>query len=116
MSKEFDDFDPEDEEALQEDLKKSEMTPQQYDKLREELQNFHDSFLSYLAGTANYEVIPTEIDVGEFLEQEHYESVKKECNKIGAKVLYSYTLGKLTVVLNPSNLKTVVVQEDGEAH
>ena len=78
--------------------------------------NFHDSFLSYLAGTANYEVIPTEIDVGEYLQEEHYTSVKKECQKLGAKILYTYKVGKLTVILNPNSLRTVIVQEDEEAH
>lgn len=116
MPKDFDDFDPEDSEALEAELDGSELTPEQFDKLREELHNFQHSFLSHLAGTAKYEIIPTEIDVGEFLDDEHYNSVKKECLKAGVKVLYTYNLGKMTIILNPSNLRTVVVQEEGEAH
>ena len=116
MSKEFDDFDPEDEVQAEAEAEKADLSPEQYEKLYEELQNFHDSFLSYLAGTANYEVIPTEIDVGEYLQEEHYTSVKKECQKLGAKILYTYKVRKLTVILNPNSLRTVIVQEDEEAH
>ncbi len=114
MSDNFDDFDDEAEIIKQEALK-SDLTPEQYDKLMKDMENFNHSFLSYLADTAQYEVIPTDIDFDQYLEEEHYKSVKEECKKIGAKILYTYEIGKSTIVLNPNNCKTVIIVE-GEVH
>lgn len=114
MSKEFDDLD---EEALEqeEDNTFAELSPEEYEKLIDDLENFNSSFLSHLAGTANYEIVPTESEEGIFLKEEHYRLIKKECAKIGAVILYSYKVGNATIVVNPKTMKTVVLHE-GEAH
>lgn len=113
MSKEFDDLD--DEPLEEQDDQFAELSPEEYEKLIEEIENFNSSFLSHLAGTANYEIVPTEPEDGAFLSEEHYRMIKKECAKIGAVILYSYKIGNLTLVVNPKNMKTIVLN-DGEAH
>lgn len=113
MSSEFDDF--EGNEHLEQEDEFAGLSPEQYEKLMEELENFNNSFLSYLAGTANYEVCPTTGPDGRPLTKEHYQLIKKECAKTGAKILYSYEIGNTTVVVNTGNMKTLVIKE-GEAH
>jgi len=109
MSKEFDDLD---DEALEEQEDQfAELSPEEYEKLIEDIENFNSSFLSHLAGTANYEIVPTEAEYGVFLEEEHYRLIKKECVKIGAVILYSYKVGNQTIVINPKTMKTVVLHE-----
>lgn len=110
MSVEFDEFDPEDE---LEDL--AGLSPEEYDKLVKELEDFNSSILSYLANTANYEIVPTETEDGHPLKEEHYKAIKKECAKIGAEILYSYNVGRNTIVVNPKSMKTIMLTE-GEAH
>lgn len=124
MSNEFDNFDDPDfddesevdQENVDELANKLGLTTEQYLKLIDDVENFNNSYLSYLAGTAKYEIVPTQLDDEHYLEEKHYKLVKKECAKVGAKILYSYSVGaKQTIVINPSNLKTIVIQE-GEAH
>ncbi len=111
MSKEFDDeLDPKEE---SDEL--AGLTPEQYDKLMEDIENFNSSFLSHLAGTANYELVPTETEDGHVLQAEHYKLIKKECAKIGAVILYSYKVGNQQIVVNPKTMKIVMLTE-GEAH
>ena len=114
MSREFDDLDDElDPENEVDEF--AGLTPEQYDKLMDDIENFNSSFLSHLAGTANYEIVPTETEDGHLLQMEHYKLIKKEIAKTGAAILYSYKVGKDTIVINPKTLKTVVLTE-GEAH
>jgi hypothetical protein len=114
MSKEFDDLD--DELFPEKDIDEfAGLTSEQYDKLMDDIENFNNSFFSHLAGTANYEIIPTETEDGVILQEEHYKLIKKEIAKTGATILYSYKVGRDTVVINPRTLKTVVLI-DGEAH
>jgi hypothetical protein len=114
MSREFDDLDDElDPENEVDEF--AGLTPEQYDKLMDDIENFNSSFLSHLAGTANYEIVPTETEDGHLLQAEHYKLIKKEVAKTGAVILYSYKVGKETIVINPKTMKTVVLTE-GEAH
>ena len=118
MSSEFDDFD-DSEQSTQNDAeiaKNLGLSEEQYYKMIEDVENFSHSYLSYLAGTAKYEVVPTEIDVDQYLHDQQYNMIKKECAKIGAKVLYTYNISKdTTVILNPTNLKILVIHQ-GETH
>lgn len=114
MSKEFDDLD--DELDPENDVDEfAGLTPEQYEKLMDDIENFNSSFLSHLAGTANYEIVPTEPEDGHVLQAEHYKLIKKELAKTGAVILYSYKVGRQTLVVNPKTMKTVVLTE-GEAH
>lgn len=120
MSKEFDDFDDFDdldEEAPEQEEENTfaELSPGEYKKLIKDLENFNFSSISHLAGTANYEIIPTESEDGTFLKEEHYRLIKKECAELGAAILYSYKIGNATIIVNPKTMKTVVLRE-GEAH
>lgn len=114
MSKEFDDLD--DELDPNEEIDEfAGLSPEQYEKLMDDIEDFNNSFLSHLAGTANYEIVPTEPEDGQFLKEEHYKLIKKEAAKLGAVILYSYRIGNTTLVVNPKTMKMVVLKE-GEAH
>jgi hypothetical protein len=114
MSNKSDKFSsPEDE---QDDDTFADMTPEQYKKLMEDIENFNTSFLSHLAGTSNYELVPTENEFGEYLEDGHYKLIKKECAKTGAKILYTYSISpNISIVIEPKSLKSIILQE-GELH
>lgn len=114
MSKKFDDLNDFLEEDDETDLLE-ELTQEEYEKLLEDIENFNNSYVSHLAGTANYEIVPTEDENGHFLKDEHYKIIKKECAKIGAVLLYTYAIGKNTIVINPRNMRSLVISE-GEAH
>lgn len=96
-------------------VENKELKEEDYEDIEQEVENFNNSFLSYLAGTANYEIVPTQTDDGRPLRKEHYEMIKKECSKIGSKILYTYLVGSTTIVINPKNMKTAIIHE-GEYH
>ena len=94
----------------------ADLTPEQYEKLMEEIENFNNSFLSHLAGTSNFELVPTENEFGETLTEEHYRLIKKELAKSGAKILYTYSVGSNTsIIVDPKTMKSVILHE-GELH
>lgn len=95
--------------------KKEELTEEQYEKLHKDLEEFQHSFLVYLAQSENFDVVPTQTDTGQYLKREHYELVKQESRRLGLKVLYSYDIGRSTLVVNPTNMK-VGVLSNGEVH
>jgi len=114
MSKEFDDLD-DDLESDSESDAFADLTPEQYTKMMDEIESFNESVFSHLAGTANYEIVPTETEDGHILQEEHYRLIKKECAKIGATIIYSFRVGRDVVYINPKTMQTVVVTER-EAH
>lgn len=115
MSGKSDKFSPSEDEVENVDTF-ADLTPEQYEKLMEEIENFNNSFLCHLAGTQNYELVPTENEFGETLTEEHYRLIKKECAKTGARILYTYTVGNnSSIIIDPKTLKSIMLHE-GELH
>lgn len=94
----------------QKDLSEAEI-----EQLMDDLENFDNSFLSFLAGTQSYEVVPTSDDMGNNLQDKHYELIKKECNRMNVKIIYSVDLGKnITLLFCPDTKKFGVVNQVAE--
>jgi len=83
--------------------------------ITEDYEYFAQSCFSYLASTSNYEIVASETEDGELLKQEHYDFIKNELAKTQTKILYTYKVGNRDLVVNPTSLKYLVV-EDGEYH
>jgi hypothetical protein len=81
----------------------------------EDYEYFAESCFSYLASTSNYEIVTSTTEDGEYLEQAHYNYIKNELAKTETVILYTYKVGNLDLVINPLNLKYLVL-EDGEYH
>lgn len=92
------------------------LTAEQYEDLSEQLDDFHESFLSFLAGTAKFELIPTTDESGQPIPEKNLELIRRECARLGLKVLYTVDCGKHTLVINPDTMKIAVVQESLETH
>ena len=93
-----------------------ELTEEQYSEIMEGLDEFENTFLNNLAGTSNYEVIPTSDEMGEGLTDKHYSLIKKECSKYGLQVIYSIEQQKQIVLFCPKTMKTGVILMDEQIH
>lgn len=68
--------------------KPDELTQEQFDQLMLDLEEFNETFFQTLAGSENYEVVPTVTDMGKPLTKEQYTYVKSECSRLGLAVIY----------------------------
>lgn len=93
-----------------------ELTEEQYEELMESLSEFQDQFLEHLAGSSQYEIIPSTDERGNPFSEKQLEMVRRECKRLGVKVLYTISFGKHTVIFNPDTLKTSIIFEQGEMH
>lgn len=82
-----------------------EMSPEDIEEALEAIENFQEKYFQLLAGGPNYELVPTVDNMGKPLTKEHYGLVKRECQRLGAKILYVIDQGKDTLIINPVNLK-----------
>lgn len=96
--------------------KELELTPEEYDQLSAKVEEFQDSFLSFLAGTSQFEIIPTTDEFGEPISEENLNLIKRECKRLGFKILYSVDNGKYILVINPETMKTGIVNYSVEMH
>ena len=78
--------------------KPKELSEEQFGKMVEDVENFHDQFFRTLAGTDKYEIVPTMTDHGRPLTKEQYSLVKKECSRLGLSVIYKMDLPNGTSV------------------
>lgn len=93
-------------------LKLDELTENQYSKLLEDLDNFNNKFISEIAGTDKYEIIPTVMEDGSRLTKEQYALARTECSRLGLKVIYQISLRNGdTIFINPENLKVGYIRE-----
>lgn len=92
--------------------KPKELTDQQYTKLLEDLDDFDNKFVTILAGTDKYEIIPTVMEDGTRLTKEQYALVKTECSRLGLTPIYQIPLRNGdTILINPENLKLGYIRE-----
>lgn len=94
-----------------------ELSEEEVTKLMEDLDNFDNSFMSFLADTQSYEIVPTSDDIGNTLNSDHYSLIKKECIRMNVKIIYSIDLGRNTTLLFcPDTNKFGVLNSAVEMH
>jgi hypothetical protein len=89
------------------------LTEEEYEQLNNSLSDFDESFLSFLAGTSQYEIIPT---TDEFVPQQNLDLIRREAKRLGFKVLYSMDLGKQVLIMNPDTMKIGIFTHITETH
>jgi hypothetical protein len=92
--------------------KPEELSEEQFGKLVEEVEEFHNKFFIALAGTDKYEIVPTLSDHGQPLTKEQYTYVKNECSRLGLAIIYAMELPDgLTVYTSVENNKVGYIHE-----
>ena len=94
----------------------AQLTPEQYDELNIQLDEFQTSMFSFFAGTAQFEIIPTTDERGRPLATENLDLIKRECRRLGYKVLYSIDCGRHITIVNPNTMKVVIIPNELEMH
>lgn len=90
----------------------TELTEQEFHKLMQDLELFEEQFFMYLAGGEKYEIIPTTMEDGRLVTKEQISLMTRECNRLGAKVLYKIDMRNSDIVLiNPKSMKIGYITE-----
>jgi len=94
--------------------KKQEMyiSQEELDELMEDLAAFDEKSFVGLAGTDQYEIIPTVTEEGKVLTKDQLKILTKECKKLGLTIIYRIDKedGE-TILYVPSNGRTMVLKE-----
>lgn len=92
--------------------KPKELSEEQFEKLVKQVEEFNDLFFITLAGTKEYEIVPTLTDQGQPLTKEQYSLVKNECSRLGLSVIYKMDLPDgSSVYTNIENNKVGYIHE-----
>jgi hypothetical protein len=89
-----------------------ELTEEEIEQLAEDIEEFQEHFLISLAGTHKFEIIPSTDESGSPLDKKHYSLLKRECSRLGLKILYRIDVGNKTLIVNPENLKIGILNEE----
>jgi len=92
------------------------LSPTEYEQLGRDLDTFQDSFLSFLAGTSQFEVVPTTDEEGNQIPEKNLELIRRECTRLGFRVLYSVDYGKNVLFINPDTMKIGIMTHTVEVH
>ena len=90
-----------------------ELSPEDFAKVLEDLEDFENKSLMYLAQSDRYEIIPTaDEETGKVLSREDLETLKHAVENIGSKILYRIDkpTGE-TLIVDLDSLKTIVYVE-----
>lgn len=96
-----------------------ELSEEQMAQLMVDLDMFQNKFLSHLACTEKFEIIPTADDDGTVLSQEQLALIKREVNRLGLATIWTYDVGKLTIVMSArkdTKLLVGVISNGAEVH
>jgi hypothetical protein len=89
-----------------------ELSPEDFEKLIVDLEDFDTKGLVYLAKTDNFEIIPTTDEEGKVISRESLNYLKREVEKLGYSIIYRIDKVNGEVVLIDSHtLKTMVLIE-----
>jgi len=96
------------------------LTQEQMAQLMVDLDTFQHKFLSILAMSDKFEIVPTADDDGNILSQEQLSLIKRELNRLGLATVYTFNVGtRFTVLMCPSKdskLKIGMVSNGAEVH
>lgn len=99
-------------EENEQEVHEIELTEEEYDKLMVDMEEFENNFLRNLANSDKFEIIPTQDERGRFFTKEQLTLIKKECLRLGAKILYKVDLnGSVYILINPETMKIGYVSE-----
>jgi hypothetical protein len=92
--------------------KPKELSEEQFQELVQAVELFDEKFFIALAGTDEYEIIPTMTDQGQPLTKEQYSLLKNECSRLGLAIIYKmeHPDGS-TVYTSVENKKVGYIQE-----
>jgi len=68
------------------------LTEEEFGELVEAVDQFDEQFFIALAGTREYEIIPTITDQGQPMTKEQYSLLKNECSRLGLSIIYKMEL------------------------
>lgn len=89
-----------------------ELTDKQYSRLMEDLEDFDNKFLSSLADSEVYEVLPTTLENGKPIAKEQIALLKRECDRLGHKALYRIDMQNGILIINPKTMKIGYITEE----
>lgn len=96
-----------------------ELSEEQMAQLVVDLDLLQNKFLTLIACTDKFEIIPTADDDGRILSQEQLALIKREVNRLGLATIWTYDVGKLTLVMSArkdSKLLVGVISNGAEVH
>lgn len=96
-----------------------ELSEEQMAQLMVDLDLLQNKFLSHIACTDKFEIIPTADDDGNVLSQEQLALIKREVNRLGLTHIWTYEVGKMTVVMSPrkdTKLLVGMISNGAEVH
>ncbi len=103
----------------QQPLQEQELSEEQMAQLMVDLDLFQNKFLSHIACTDKFEIIPTADDDGHVLSQEQLALIKREVNRLGLATIWTYDVGKMTIVMSPrkdTKLLVGMISNGAEVH
>lgn len=88
------------------------LSQEEFDRLMVELAEFDENSFVALAGTDQYEIIPTITEEGKVLNSEELKMLQRECTRLGLTILYRIDKkdGE-TLLVNSKSGKTMVLKE-----
>ena len=89
-----------------------ELSSEEFEEMMESVEQFQEDFLKHLAGTDNYDVLPTVTSSGTPLTKEQYKLAKQECSRLGIRLLYIVDIGKDTLIISPHNMKIGLISDE----
>lgn len=89
-----------------------EMTPEEIQETLDLIEDFNGVFFEKVAKSTNYQLIPTEDENGTPLSKEQFKLIKRECVRLGTKMLYIIPQGKDTLIINPNNLRMGILNDE----
>ncbi len=92
------------------------LSPDEYEALTNSLEDFQESVFSFLAGTSQFEIVPTTDEFGNPIPEKNLELIRRECKRLGFRVLYSVEQGGQVLFINPDTMKIAIMTHDTEVH
>jgi hypothetical protein len=88
------------------------LSQEEFEKLMVELSEFDEQSFVALAGTDQYEIVPTVTEDGKVLNSQELSVIKLECEKLGLTLLYRIDKkdGE-TILVNSESGKTMVLKD-----
>ena len=90
---------------------KKELTQKEFSQTLVDLNEFDENFYSILAETDKFEIIPAVDEDGQTLSKEQLSAVRRECYRLGFKVLYKIDRIVDIMYINPETMKTGIVTD-----
>lgn len=89
-----------------------EMSPEEMQEVLDAVDEFEVDFLSSVAGTDKYELLPTTDKYGKPLSKKQFDLIRRECSRLGMTPLYILEMNGYHVVVNAKTLKMGIVSEE----